>query len=134
VTREGVTFRIDGEAVPKGRPRVSRTGTYTPARTVAYRDEVQAAYLAVARRYNRDDQGRYAVTIQVVTASRRRSDLDNIAKAILDALNGVAFGDDSQVDRLVVTRHFGETPLTRVLVEKVPDPAYRPVTLPTVNI
>ncbi len=35
-------------------------------------------------------------------------DLDNLAKAILDAIKGYAFHDDSQVARLLVQRYAGE--------------------------
>jgi Holliday junction resolvase RusA-like endonuclease len=35
-------------------------------------------------------------------------DLDNLAKAILDAIKGYAFHDDAQVWRLLVERHAGE--------------------------
>jgi len=35
-------------------------------------------------------------------------DLDNLAKALLDAIKGCLFHDDSQVARLLVERHEGE--------------------------
>ena len=35
-------------------------------------------------------------------------DLDNLAKALLDALTGHVFADDSQVARLLVERRVGE--------------------------
>lgn len=35
-------------------------------------------------------------------------DLDNLAKALLDAIKGYLFHDDAQVARLVVERHEGE--------------------------
>lgn len=35
-------------------------------------------------------------------------DLDNLAKAILDAIKGYAFHDDAQVSRLLVQRRAGE--------------------------
>jgi hypothetical protein len=35
-------------------------------------------------------------------------DLDNLAKALLDAIKGYAFHDDAQVGRLVVERHAGK--------------------------
>jgi hypothetical protein len=35
-------------------------------------------------------------------------DLDNLAKALLDAIKGFVFHDDSQVARLLVERHPGE--------------------------
>ena len=44
----------------------------------------------------------------------KKPDCDNIAKVILDALNGVAYHDDSQVVELVVHKHYAET--TRVNV------------------
>ena len=36
---------------------------------------------------------------------RRRGDLDNILKAILDALNGVAYRDDEQVEQINAQRY-----------------------------
>ena len=46
-------------------------------------------------------------------------DLDNLAKAILDAIKGYAFHDDAQVSRLLVERHPGERERITVRVEKV---------------
>ncbi len=45
-----------------------------------------------------------------------RSDLDNMAKAVLDALNGVAWVDDSQVSRLVVEKSYGSEGRTTVRI------------------
>ena len=45
-------------------------------------------------------------------------DLDNLAKAILDAIKGYAFHDDSQVARLLVERHPGERERITVRVSK----------------
>ena len=36
----------------------------------------------------------------------KKPDIDNIAKAVLDALNGVAYGDDNQVTALEVSKHY----------------------------
>lgn len=38
----------------------------------------------------------------------RKPDADNIGKIILDALNGVAYKDDSQVVGLLVLKRYGE--------------------------
>jgi crossover junction endodeoxyribonuclease RusA len=35
---------------------------------------------------------------------RRRRDLDNLAKAVLDGMNGVLYDDDSQIDNLIIRR------------------------------
>jgi crossover junction endodeoxyribonuclease RusA len=46
-------------------------------------------------------------------------DLDNLAKAILDAIKGHAFHDDAQVARLLVERRQGERERVTVRVEKL---------------
>ena len=48
-------------------------------------------------------------------------DLDNLAKAILDALKGHAFHDDAQVARLLVERAAGEREQILVQVRRLPD-------------
>jgi crossover junction endodeoxyribonuclease RusA len=50
-------------------------------------------------------------------------DLDNLAKAILDAIKGYAFHDDAQVARLLVERQPGERERIVVTVRKVSDRA-----------
>ncbi len=46
-------------------------------------------------------------------------DLDNLAKAILDAIKGYAFHDDAQVSRLLVERRDGERERILIRIEKV---------------
>lgn len=49
--------------------------------------------------------GRVHLTLTVCAPDRRRRDLDNVLKASLDALTHAgAWHDDSQIDRMVVTR------------------------------
>lgn len=48
-------------------------------------------------------------------------DLDNLAKAILDAIKGYAFHDDAQVARLLVERRAGERERIVVTVRKLSD-------------
>jgi crossover junction endodeoxyribonuclease RusA len=50
-------------------------------------------------------------------------DLDNLAKAILDAIKGYAFHDDAQVARLLVERVAGERERITVRVRKVSEAA-----------
>lgn len=52
-------------------------------------------------------------------------DLDNLAKAILDAIKGYAFHDDAQVARLLVERVPGERERILVSVRRLPDPPAR---------
>ena len=49
--------------------------------------------------------GPYEVLIDIErTDSSPVHDVDNVAKAVLDALTGVVFHDDSQVEKLLVTK------------------------------
>tara|TARA_R110002126_G_C10379499_1_gene494117 strand:- start:423 stop:845 length:423 start_codon:yes stop_codon:yes gene_type:complete len=49
--------------------------------------------------------GRIGVTVELFAKDKRRRDLDNILKCLLDSLGGCGvYEDDSQVDRLVVAR------------------------------
>lgn len=55
--------------------------------------------------------GPYEVAIEIErTAGCPTHDVDNVAKAVLDALSGVVFHDDSQVERLLVTKTEGDRP------------------------
>jgi hypothetical protein len=47
-------------------------------------------------------------------------DLDNLAKALLDAIKGYVFHDDAQVGRLLVERRLGER--ERILIRVEPRP------------
>lgn len=54
---------------------------------------------------------RLAVLIEAVMPDRRRRDIDNITKALLDALtHAQVWGDDSQIDDLHVVRRDVEAP------------------------
>lgn len=48
----------------------------------------------------------------------KKPDLDNVAKIVLDSLNGLAYKDDAAVVELVVEKFYSETPRVEVrLVE-----------------
>lgn len=50
-------------------------------------------------------EGRLCVTIAACPPDRRRRDLDNLLKGLLDALtHGGAWDDDSQIDQLAIIR------------------------------
>lgn len=66
----------------------------------AYRQAVLAKVGLVRPR-----PGRLAVTIRLYPPDRRRRDIDNCAKAILDALQAAGvYEDDCQIDRLTIDR------------------------------
>lgn len=102
----------------KGRVRfVKATGrTYTPDKTAEAMELIRRAFVGVGG--ERAPEG-VPVRVSITTArgmpkSRPKRlesepdvykpDCDNIAKAVLDALNGVAWVDDTQVTNLVVQK------------------------------
>jgi crossover junction endodeoxyribonuclease RusA len=97
---------VPGVPVPKERPRVvtgrgRRPHAFTPARTRDY--EQLVAGLALARGVRRID-GPVKLSVSFWCQDARRRDLDNLVKSIKDALNGVAWQDDSQVVELHATK------------------------------
>jgi len=71
----------------------------------------------------RPKYGPYEVVIEIErTPDSPVHDVDNVAKAILDALTGVVFHDDSQVERLHVEKITGERARVKVRA--------RPITAP----
>lgn len=59
----------------------------------------------LARRGVRPLEGPLAVEVMLRPPDRRRRDIDNVQKALLDALqHGGAYGDDSQIVRLTIEK------------------------------
>jgi Holliday junction resolvase RusA-like endonuclease len=129
-----LTFSVPGEPVPQPRPRVSTRGgfarAYVPAThpVHAYRQSLAAA----ARDAGLSDTGEpLNVVIDAVFERPKshmrksgvradaprlpRPDVDNIAKAVLDALQDV-MGDDTNVARLVVEKSYGQEARTTVRI------------------
>ena len=50
----------------------------------------------------------------------KKPDIDNVLKIILDALNGVAYHDDTQVISAHVDKKFAKSPTTKVIVRDKP--------------
>ncbi|MCI5969153.1 RusA family crossover junction endodeoxyribonuclease, partial [Helicobacter sp.] len=50
---------------------------------------------------------------------KRRRDIDNILKPILDALNGIAYYDDSQVTELFVKRQQGAQECLEITIKQL---------------
>ena len=48
----------------------------------------------------------------------KKPDLDNVAKIVLDSLNGLAYKDDAAVVELVVEKYYSETPRVEVRLEE----------------
>jgi Holliday junction resolvase RusA-like endonuclease len=121
----GVTLRISipGPPQPKQRPRRNRrTGRwYTPPRTGRYEAHVAscAAAAAMTQGWERTDAP-VRMVVEVRWPDRRRRDIDNLAKSVMDGLTkaGSVWVDDAQVCELTVRTSVGrEDPGAEVTVE-----------------
>lgn len=125
-----VEFKVDGEPQGKGRPRFSRKigRAYTPEKTATYESLIRSDF------YRQNPDIRFdssPVTLSIwaymsipkskskMTKAMMRSgyerptkkpDIDNIVKAVMDALNGAAWNDDKQVCELNVHKLYSDTP------------------------
>lgn len=129
-----ITFSVSGDPVPQPRPRVSTRGgfgrAYVPSTHPVhdYRKAIQLAAIDAGLRKHDDavdividavfGRPKSHLTKKGVKASAPqlpRPDVDNVAKAVLDAI-GPILGDDTQVRRLVVEKSYGTDPRTTVRI------------------
>lgn len=128
-----ISFDLPGKPHGKGRPRITRTGrAYTPQAT---REAEGYIRHQAAQAMTDQDVLRGAVQAWVEIeveppasfSKKKRAaalagevfpmvapDLDNIAKSILDACNGVVYLDDKQVVKLSVIKSYSERDVTTV--------------------
>lgn len=102
-----MTFFVDGNPVPKGRPRFARGRTYTPKSTEQWERLVATVALSHKVKPTADN---VELTLIFRLPTRRRLDIDNLCKGVMDGLNRVAWKDDAQVVKLVATKHCTEPP------------------------
>ena len=114
-----ITFTVEGVPRPKARARRGKGGQwYTPQSTRAYEEAV--GWAARDAGIRNPYQGTVRLEIVLWLPDRRRRDVDNCAKSICDALNGIAYLDDSQIIELTVRRAVDrERPRAIVTVEAV---------------
>lgn len=49
----------------------------------------------------------------------KKPDIDNVVKAVLDALNKVAYRDDNQVVELQIRKQYSERPRLEICIEEL---------------
>lgn len=97
------SFTVPGKPVPAVRmTQRSKWSNPQAKRYLAYKEQV--GWLAKDAGI-RQREGPVLVTIDVFLKNRmgRRGDIDNLAKAITDGLNGIAYQDDKQITRLTIS-------------------------------
>ena len=126
-----------GKIQAKQRPRFNGKFVYTPQNTINYENWVKACYL---EKYRNEKPFEKALEVNIIaffeipkSVSKKKkeqmlnneiyptikSDTDNIAKSILDSLNGIAYLDDKQVVDLRVRKQYAEVPSVSVWISEV---------------
>lgn len=129
---------IPGKPLGKQRPRVLKNGiTYTPKETVDYETLIKEIY-ATEYRLQRPKEGPLELKIRAyfpipksvsktkATSMERghirptkKPDVDNIIKIVADALNGIAYRDDSQIVSCSLEKWYSSIPRVEIEIQEV---------------
>lgn len=138
-----IFFEIPGPPQGKARARTffnNRSGhmaSITPEKTVLYENYIKLCYQQETQNYTErpvhieigatfeppksaTKAQRQAMLNGLIRPSKK-PDIDNIAKVILDALNGIAYKDDTQVISLKIYKKYGEKANVSVLIKEAGD-------------
>ena len=133
-----INFTVPGEPRGKGRPRFSNGHTYTDSETRAYENKIVAYYKKAYGGFQFPDSAFLSVDVvaylpipksatkaaksgmeQGTILPSRKPDVDNIEKAVLDALNHVAYRDDARVHRTSCVKYYGADPRLDITIKEV---------------
>lgn len=139
-----ICFTIPGKPQGKARartfynPKTKGMSSMTPEKTVLYENLIATCYLQEAGEERFSDDAYLKVRIQAFyeipkssTKTKKaamasgeilpdkKPDIDNIAKAVLDALNGVAYRDDTQVVELQMRKKYSDRPRLEICIEEL---------------
>lgn len=137
-----IRFEVPGAPFGKERPKFACRGnytmTYTPKKTLQHEKEVVAAYMEVAK--GRKFEKGTPLDIRIIayypipkSTSKKKQremlehrlrptvkpDLDNVAKLVYDALNGVAWYDDNAIVDTQVRKFYSDMPRVDVSIRVV---------------
>ncbi len=131
-----VQFTIDGRPQGKGRPRLSYGRIKTPDQTVMYENYIKLLYRSSIKTYF---EGPIKLIIKAYypiakSDSKKKKeqklngdirpynikpDIDNVVKVICDALNEIAYKDDTQIVELGTSKYFSDKPRVEVTIESI---------------
>ena len=136
-------FTIHAVPKPKGRPRVTRSGhAFTPKATREYEKLIVSEwniqhgkatpienpiavrvmfYMPIPKATSNKARKRMAAGLEVPA---KKPDIDNLLKAVLDALNGNAYHDDNQIVEISAKKLYSTEPRTEVFISEIIYPAY----------
>ena len=99
---------IPGDPVPAERPYFGAGGrVFVRKRSRDYKELLTITMRAAAKRAKWNPEIATTVLMEFFRATRRHTDLDNLAKNQLDAGNGVLWTDDAQITTLTLRKFVG---------------------------
>lgn len=122
-------FTILGDPRPQGRPRFARMGkfvkAYDPKDSRGYKQTLAAQIAAQNPTYIAD--GAVCLVCEFVFARpkslpkrvvdhTKKPDLDNVIKALKDAMTGIVWRDDAQIVSLTARKYYGDVPGIKITV------------------
>jgi Holliday junction resolvase RusA-like endonuclease len=138
-----IQFTVLGCPVGKGRPKFStfngHATAYTPAKTVNYENLVrlsvqqqqkglkpfdkdvplQADIIAYFPIPKSTSKKKREAMLNGEIYHTKKPDADNIVKCILDALNGIAYYDDSQVVYVRCKKNYSDEPRAEITIREI---------------
>ncbi len=131
-----ISLTIPGEPKGKQRPRWAKHGTYTPKETVSYETYIKELFVVKYPDFVPMEgplmmKLHLFVTIAASTSIKKkkhmasgdilpakRPDLDNVVKIFCDALQGIAYKNDSQVVTLLAGKWYSDRPRAEIRIEE----------------
>ena len=134
-----ISFEVIGKPMGKARPRMNTyTGrAYTPKQTISYENLVKYIFINEfkdLKPFEGAIRAKVTAIFEVPPSYSKKKrlmllnsklnythkpDTDNIAKIVLDSLNGLAYKDDAQITRLEVEKSYGEQAKVIVEIEEI---------------
>lgn len=120
-------LNIPIDVIPQGRPRFYNGIAIDPPKSKQFKTELAMLVKSLRRGSALLDGAikielgiyRQASKFKKGVTSKKYGDIDNLAKAILDAFNGVIWQDDSQIVDLHITKNLADVPMIKILIEEV---------------
>ena len=138
-----IEFTVLGDPQGKARPRVStkngKARAYTPKKTADYEKLIRTSYALEAgerKPYSADvplclhlfvecpipkstPKKKREQMLSGAIRPTKKPDADNVAKVVMDALNGVAYEDDKQIVFLTVQKRYADQPSVMVVIQEL---------------
>lgn len=119
---------IETVPIPKGRPRFYGGHAVTPEKTRKYEKLIRDSWthgIVEGKSIMIDMEFRIPIPQSYSnkkkkelewTPHTKKPDLDNLVKAVLDALNGVAYTDDSLISDINASKSYAEKPGVYIMI------------------